>query len=123
MLKTRNQRRKQRTGISNASSTEGGKRRYLSDTMDFPVGSHLHNHPLTSSHYAVGRAEAVKERQAIVVPLDVNDFHADNIPKASAETWRNRACASPERHSSPPDPPQSYSRASLHHQPALEYPP
>src|SRR5260370_5673548 len=95
MVKTRTQRRKQLSGTCKASPTECWRRSYLSDTGNSLPRRHLHNYTLTCSHYAVSRAEAAKEPQAIATPLHLNDFHAAGIPKVSAGTWRNRARASP----------------------------
>src|SRR5213078_1455011 len=103
-----------------------GKWRYFSKARDSLAGKHLYHDSFTCGHYAVSGAEAVKERQAIAAPLNVDNLHVysvSEVPKAGAGTWRNRACASPERHSCPPDPLRSCSRAWWRRQPVLEYRP
>ena len=64
-----------------AFSGERGKWRYLSKARDALAGYHLYNDSFTRSHYAVSSAEAVKERQAIAAPLDVDNSHAYDVPE------------------------------------------
>ena len=71
-------------GMHKAFSGERGKWRYLSKARDALAGSHLYNDSFTRSHYAVSGAEVVKERQAIAAPLNVDDFHAYDVPEVSS---------------------------------------
>src|SRR5271169_6306654 len=111
MVKVTSQFREKRTGISKAAPIESWERGYLSNACNSPVGGHLYYHSFTSVHFAVSGIKLVNEWQAIRLPLNINDFHIVGVLMANVGTWRNRACASPGKHFSPPDPLRSCSRA------------